>query len=64
MSAKIAASSVPGTPYSAHGGHHEGGKSAQIPRFCGRQFGSRILDRVHRTAPMVRPRTMQRNGRI
>ena len=46
------------------GGHHEGGKSAQIPLFCGRQFGSGIVDRAHRTAPMVRPRTKRRNGRI
>jgi hypothetical protein len=40
----------------------EGGKPTQIPPFRGRQFGSGIFDRAHRTVAIVRLRTMQRNG--
>ena len=37
-------------------------RGTQIPPFRGREFGSGIFDRAHRTVAIVRPRTMQRNG--
>ena len=46
----------PRNPVFSAGGHHEAGKSTQIPQFGGRQLGSEIVDRAHHIAPMVRPR--------